>query len=266
MQYIIPIIEIIIIATVINYLLSFFWNTRSMDLIFGVIAFFFIFLISYWLPFPVLHRLTVIVSSVAVTAIIIIFQPELRVALSKLSLKSKKHQEITEFDKFLNGLADTVFRLAQRKVGALIVLENNNRYDELARKAIMINADFSPELLEAIVSQQSPLHDGAIIVRGNKILAAQVILPLIDAHQVPIPIPKTYGTRHRAAIGASVTTDALIIVVSEETGKVSLAREGIFTRGVKIDRFKGIINSLFAKDPEPQDDKKGARLWRWLTT
>ena len=97
-----PFIEITIIAVLINYILSFFWNTKSMDLVIGFFAFFLIFAISSWLNLPVLHKIMILIGNVAVIAIIVIFQPELRVALSKLSFKSRRSREITEFDKFLN--------------------------------------------------------------------------------------------------------------------------------------------------------------------
>jgi uncharacterized protein (TIGR00159 family) len=237
-----PIIEIVIIAIMINYILSFFWNTRSMDLILGLLAFLLIFAASSVFNLPVLHKLLLQISSVAVIAVLIIFQPELRVALSKLSLKGKRYKEITEFDKFLDQLATSVYRLSDKKIGALIALENEDSLDEFALKAVMLNANFSSELLESIFTTTTPLHDGAVIIHDLTIVAASVILPLAeDSAQ----IWKSMGTRHRAALGVSQLTDALLIVVSEETGKVSLARDGIMTRGIKIDRFKGIIRSVF---------------------
>ncbi len=237
-----PFIEIVIIAIMINYILSFFWNTRSMDLILGLLAFLLIFAASSVFNLPVLHKLMLEISSVAVIAVLIIFQPELRVALSKLSLKGKRYKEITEFDKFLDQLASSVYRLSDKKTGALIALENEDSLDEFALKAVMLNANFSSELLESIFATTTPLHDGAVIIHDLTIVAASVILPLAeDSSQ----IARSMGTRHRAGLGVSQLTDALLIVVSEETGKVSIARDGIMTRGIKIDRFKGIIRSVF---------------------
>lgn len=237
-----PIIEIAIIAIMINYILSFFWNTRSMDLILGVLAFLLIFAASSVFSLPVLHKLLLQISSVAVIAVFIIFQPELRVALSKLSLKGKRYKEITEFDKFLDQLASSVYRLSDKKTGALIALENEDSLDEFALKAVMLNANFSSELLESIFTTTTPLHDGAVIIHDLTIIAASVILPLAeDSSQ----IARSMGTRHRAGLGVSQLTDALLIVVSEESGKVSIARDGIMTRGIKVDRFKGIIRSVF---------------------
>ncbi len=237
-----PIIEVVIIAIMINCILSFFWNTRSMDLILGLLAFLLIFAASSIFNLPVLHKLMLQISSVAVIAVLIIFQPELRVALSKLSLKGKRYKEITEFDKFLDQLATSVYRLSDKKIGALVAIENEDSLDEFALKAVMLNANFSSELLESIFTTTTPLHDGAVIIHNLTIIAASVILPLAeDSAQ----IWKSMGTRHRAALGVSQLTDALLIVVSEETGKVSIARDGIMTRGIKIDRFKGIIRSVF---------------------
>lgn len=241
-QFLVPSIEIIIISVMVYYFLSFFWNTRAMDLIFGLLVFIMLFATATWLHLPVLHQLLFYFVNVAVFALLIIFQPELRLALSKLSVKGKKYREVTEFDKFLDSIAQSVYRLAERRIGALVVLENQDMLDEFANKAVLLNAQFTPELLESIFITTTPLHDGAVIIRGTTILSAATILPLADDSS---QIAKSMGTRHRAGLGISQITDALIIVVSEETGKVSIARDGIMTRGVKIDRFKGIIRSVF---------------------
>ena len=150
---------------------------------------------------------------------------------------------MTEFDKFLESISQSIYRLSERKIGALVVLENQDSLEDIANKAVLINAQFSPELLESIFITTTPLHDGAVIIRGTTILSAATILPLADDST---HLSKSMGTRHRAGLGISQLTDALVIVVSEETGKVSIARDGIMTRGVKIDRFKGIIRSVFS--------------------
>lgn len=241
-QLIVPGIEILIIAIMVYYLLSFFWNTRAMDLLYGSFAFIIFFALSKWFNLPVLEKLMFYVVNVAVLALLIIFQPELRLALSKLSLKTRRYREVTEIDKFLEAISQSVYRLSERRIGALIVLENQDSLEELANKAVRIDAQFSPELLESIFITTTPLHDGAVIIRGTSILSAATILPLADDST---HLAKSMGTRHRAGLGISQVTDALVIVVSEETGKVSIARDGIITRGVRIDRFKGIIRSVF---------------------
>ncbi|MEX0961969.1 MAG: diadenylate cyclase CdaA [Simkaniaceae bacterium] len=259
-QLLTPFVELLIITVMINYLLSFFWNTRSMDLVLGVLAFLFIFATSTWLHLPILHKLMLLVGNVAVIAILIIFQPELRVALSKLSLKGKRYREITEFDKFLDQLANSIYRLSEKRTGAIIVIENEDTLDEYARKAVLLNALFSSELLESIFTTTTPLHDGAIIIRDLNIVAAAVILPLAED---TTQIAKSMGTRHRAGLGISQLTDSLIIVISEETGKVSIARDGIMTRGVKIDRFRGIIRSIF-NPPEKKGIKNRFNIKEWV--
>ncbi|MBA3815359.1 MAG: TIGR00159 family protein [Parachlamydiaceae bacterium] len=241
-QIMVPCLEIVIMSIMIYYLLSFFWNTRAMDLVVGLMAFLSLYAISTWFHLPVLQKLMLYFVNVAVIALLIIFQPELRLALSRISVKGKKYREITEFDKFLDTVAQSVYRFSERRIGALILLENQDSLDEFANKAVILNAVFTPELLESIFITTTPLHDGAVIIRGTTILSAATILPLADDST---QLAKSMGTRHRAGLGISQLTDALIIVVSEETGKVSIARDGIMTRGIKIDRFKGIIRSVF---------------------
>lgn len=257
-----PFFEVLIIAIMLNYLLSFLWNTKSMDLVLGFFAFLLILAASNWLDLPVLHRIMILFGNVLFIAVIIIFQPELRMALSKLSLKGKRYKEITEFDRFLEQLANSVYRMSEKRIGALIALENEDSLQEYGQKAVMLNAEFSPELLETIFCSNTPLHDGAVILRDKTVVAAAVILPLAeDSTQ----LARSMGTRHRAGLGLSHMTDALVIVVSEETGKVSIAREGIMTRGIKIDRFIGIIRSLFNPPPKVGSNEK-FNFIEWLKT
>ncbi len=255
-----PVIEILVIAIMTNYILYFFWNTRSIDLVLGILAFFLLFGASFLFHLPILYKLMLSASNVATIAVVIIFQPELRVALSKLSLKGKRYRKISEFDKFLDQLATSIYRLADKKIGALVVLENENPLDQFALKAVMFDGRFSSELLESIFSTTTPLHDGAVIIKNLTIVAASVILPLAaDTSQ----IAKSMGTRHRAALGVSQLTDALIIVVSEETGKISIARDGVMTRGIKMDRFKGIIRSVF-NPPLKKTLQTPSKLREWF--
>lgn len=258
--FIIPIIEIIIIAIALNYLLSFFWNSKSMDLVWGSLAFVFLLMVVTFLTLPVLHKIMIQVGSVAVIGGFVIFQPELRLALSKLSLKGRKFKEITEFDKFLENFSSSIYRLSEKRIGALIVLENEDTLDEFSEKGVVLNANFSPELLETIFATTTPLHDGAIIIRERTILSAACILPLAENSS---QLTKSMGTRHRAALGLSNLTDSLIIIISEETGRLSIARDGIMTKGVKIDRFKGIIRNIF-NPPNKVTFKSKYNIEKWL--
>jgi uncharacterized protein (TIGR00159 family) len=255
-----PFIEILIIAIMLNYVLSFIWKTKSKDLILGLLAFLLIMAASSFLNLPILHQILVMVSNVALIAIIIIFQPELRAALSKLTIKGKRPKEISEFDKFLDDLTLSVYRMAEKRIGALIVLEHEDLLDEYARTGVILNADFSSELLESVFAATTPLHDGALIIRNLTAVAASVILPLVEESS---ELSRSMGTRHRAALGLSEQADALIIVISEETGKISIAREGMMTRGIKSDRFKGIIRSVFSPSDE-KESKTSFNPFKWF--
>ncbi len=236
-------LEIGIIFTILNYLLSFFWNTRAMDVVFGFLAFLLLFTAANLLHLPVLKKLMLNVINVVVLAVFIIFQPEIRMALSKLlSVKGRAYNVIDSFDTFLESLSTIIYRFSEKRIGCLLVLENQDSLDDFSNKAVRLNAVFSPELLESIFITSTPLHDGSVIIRGTTMVAAAAILPLADDTS---QLVRSMGTRHRAALGISQITDALIIVVSEETGKVSIARDGIITRGVKVDRFRGIIRSIY---------------------
>ena len=256
LQYFISIVEIGIIWVLINYLLKFFWGTRAMDVVFGFLAFLLVFFLASWFGFSVLEKLMFNVVNVAVIAVFIIFQPEIRLAFSKVRFKGRKYREIHEFEPFLDSLATSIYRFSERQVGALVVLENQDSYEEYSSSAVKMNAEFSSELFESIFMTTTPLHDGAVVIRGTTIVAAGTILPL--THEAT-QLAKSMGTRHRAALGTSQKTDALIIVVSEETGKVSIARDGILTRNVKIDRFRGVVRSIF----NPPELTKKLKEWKW---
>jgi len=258
-------IEILIIAFVIYHALSFLWNSRAMDLIYGLLAFMALFALTHWLHLPVLQKLMFYVVNVAVIALLIIFQPELRLALSKMSVKGKKYREFSEFDRFLHGLSQCIYRLAERRIGAIVILENQDSLEEYVNRSVVLDANFSPELLESIFSTTTPLHDGSVIIGGTKIMSASTILPLADDTS---QLSKSMGTRHRAALGISQLSDALVIVVSEETGRVAIARDGIMTRGIKIDRFKGILSSIF-NPPQAQFERTFntlERMKQWVKT
>ena len=256
---VVPGLEMAAIACVTYYFISFFWNTRTIDLLVGTVVFLAVFALASWLNFPVLQTIMRYFVNSAVIGLLIIFQPELRTALAKLSVKGKKYERLSEFDRFLESICNSVYRMAEKKVGALIVIENQDSLDEFASKAVTLQAKFSSELIESIFVSSSPMHDGAVIIRGMTVLAAAVILPLADDST---QVSKSMGTRHRAALGITQHSDALSIVVSEESGKVSIAREGIMTRGVRADRFKGILRSLFT--PEEAHATVRKRLQEWL--
>jgi diadenylate cyclase len=258
----IPLVEIFILSIFINYLLSFLWNTRSMDLFLGLLGFFTLIFISSWFNLPILQKIVYVVANVAIVAIVIIFQPELRTALSKFGVKQRKNHDNLISEQLITQLTETVFKLAERKQGALIVIENQVSISDFARHSTKIDALFTSELIESIFTPLSPLHDGAVLIKNKKIFAAGAILPLADESHASL---KGTGTRHKAGLGASLETDALIIVISEEKGEVSIAREGLLTKGLKQDRFKNILTSLFFTDSLAQNQpKKTFQFIDWL--
>ncbi|WP_246481874.1 diadenylate cyclase CdaA [Chlamydiifrater volucris] len=251
----IPLAEITLIWALLHYLLKFFWGTRAMDVVFGFLFFLFLFVLSDRLNFPVINKLMLNVVNIAAIAVFIIFQPEIRLALSRIRIRGRKYN-LKAQDHFIEQITNTVYYFSERQIGALIVLENKDSFNEyLNLSSVTLNADFSEELLKSIFEPSSPLHDGAVIIRGEVIAYARVILPLA---QDTAQLSRTMGTRHRAALGASQKTDALIITVSEENGNVSLSRDGLLTRGVKMDRFRAVLRSLFAAN---KNRNKSYKSW-----
>ncbi len=222
-------VEILILAVIVYYLLRWLVGTRAFTLIkgigmiglFAVVAFVFHMTTIQW----ILER----ISTIAVIALVVVFQPELRKALESLG-SNKLFGNLVNVDNhsgFMNKesasmLSKAVFQMAKVKTGALIVIEQNEVLDDYIQTGIEINGDISTGLIINIFEKNTPLHDGAVIVRGNKIIAATCYLPLSEN----MNISKNLGTRHRAALGISEVTDSLTIVVSEETGNVSFAFRG----------------------------------------
>jgi diadenylate cyclase len=184
-----------------------------------------------------------------VVAIPIIFQPELRRLLLKMGKGSflinfplfPHDEEIRKWEELINGIVMVVPMLSAEKIGALIVLERDVGLNDILETGIILNSEFSSELLYSIFLPNSPLHDGAVIIRKNKIAGANCILPLTKRTD----IKKSLGTRHRAAIGLSEVSDALVIVISEERGTISVAIDGRLTRPLKPELLKKFLQSLY---------------------
>lgn len=228
-------LEIAIIAFLVYELLVWIKNTKAWTLLKGLVV------IMAFTLFAAVLRLDNILwilektAAIAATALIIIFQPELRKALEQLGSKNLI-TDILSFDdgkgttgfteKTVNELVRASFELAKVKTGALIVIERGVSLKEIERTGIEINGLVTSQLLINIFEHNTPLHDGAVIIRGSRIVAATCYLPLSDSTN----ISKALGTRHRAAVGVSEATDSITIVVSEETGRVTLAEGGVLTR------------------------------------
>ncbi len=257
------IIEIIIIAIVLYQVMGWFKKSRAWTLFKGIAV-----LALCWLVAAIFDLNTILwifrnTISVGIIAIIIIFQPELRRALEQLgkqnfiatlfdSSSSEKRERFTA--KTMNELIKAAFEMSKNKTGALIVIEQNVALGDYERTGIPIDAVVSSQLLVNIFEHNTPLHDGAVIMRNNRIVAATCYLPLSDS----LEINKELGTRHRAGIGISEVSDSMTIIVSEETGDVSVAVGGELFRGLDADNLRKKLSYIQNKSL----DVKRFRLWK----
>lgn len=238
---VIDIIQVILIAYFVYHLILWFKNTRAYALLKGIL-----FIIAFVILANILHMDTIVwlinnLSVVAITALVIIFQPELRKVLERMGHKNPI-VALFSFGKYagaspkrfsdasLNEIIRAVYEMAEMKTGALIVIEENVRLNEYVQTGITLDASISSQLLTNIFEHNTPLHDGAVIIRDDRVVAATCYLPLSEN----MDINKKLGTRHRAGLGISEISDCFTIIVSEETGKVSYAHEGRLVTGVVL--------------------------------
>ena len=241
--------EIIIITILIYNILVWFKQTRAWNLLKGIIVVLVFVLIAAMFQMNTILWLAGKTINVAVIAIIIVFQPELRRALEQLgqknfltSLFSFDSQKVQErfSERVTNEIVKATYEMAKVKTGALIVIEQDVVLGEYERTGIALDSIVSSQLLINIFEHNTPLHDGAIILRRGRIVSATCYLPLSDN----MSLSKELGTRHRAAVGISEVCDALTIVVSEETGNVSIAIGGELFRNVDAEYLKGKLNFI----------------------
>ena len=246
-------VEILIIAILIYNIIKWMKNTRAWVLMKGVVVLFVFYMIAALLNFDVILWIFQNGIAVSITAAINLFQPELRKALEQLGKRNiglvtplfGNNQTEEKFsEETINGIIKATFDMAKVKTGALMIIEGEQRLDDIEATGIMIDAKISSELIINIFEHNTPLHDGAVVIRGNRITAATCYLPLTDSTK----ISKELGTRHRAAVGISEVTDSFTIVVSEQTGAVSVAQNGELSRRVTreflYDRLKEIQNRM----------------------
>ncbi len=237
------ILDLIIVIFLGYKLLKLVKNSRVWQLIKGIILLIIATVLSGWLRLDILNFILTSVMTYGVIAIIVIFQPELRRALEQLG--TNKLTKFFGIDKdIITKTKEDIYKiviateeLAKTKTGGLIVIERDIKIKDIAETGVEIDAEVSPQLLVNIFVPNTPLHDGAVIISENKIQAAACILPLSSDKD----IAKELGTRHRAAIGISKETDAIAVVVSEETGKISVAKDGTLIADVREDTLKKIL-------------------------
>ncbi|MBO7336267.1 MAG: diadenylate cyclase CdaA [Lachnospiraceae bacterium] len=245
-------IEILIIAWLIYYVAKWIKNTRAWVIVKGLLVIALFWILAEVLHFDVILWILEKTIGVGITAIIILFQPELRKALENLG-----QRKIVPFaflgdprsgrdqfnEKTVDELIKGCFDLAKTRTGALIVIEQEVPLTEYEETGIEVDGVVSAALLINIFEKNTPLHDGAVTVRGNRVTAATCYLPLSDN----MKLSKDLGTRHRAAVGVSEVTDAFVIIVSEETGKVSVARNGALVYNVDGDYLRTKLSELIIK-------------------
>lgn len=239
-------------------------ETRAEQLLKGIILIITLIPISYVLKLDMLYFILNKTLTIGVLTVIIIFQPEIRRALEHLgrSAFDDKHYPNNKQDlcTTINEISIAAENLAESKTGALIVIEQSTGLNELMGAGTLIDANVTANLLENIFVVNTPLHDGATIIRNNRILASGCVLPLTDNTK----INKKLGTRHRAAIGLSEVSDALIIIVSEETGVISLAINGRITRGYDKEKLKNILIKIIENRSEKSVKTAGERVKSWI--
>lgn len=246
----VAVLDIALVATAIYYLLALARGTRAMQLLKGVAILLAVMKTAQYLGMDTLYWFISQALFASAVVLVILFQPELRAALDQigrghlelLGVKTAP-QENAQQNRVAEEIARAVERLSGAKIGALIAIEREVGLDDIAQTGTPLGAKLSAELLGAIFQPGNPLHDGGCVVQNENIAAAGCILPLTTNNE----LPRTVGTRHRAALGLSEATDAIIIVVSEETGNVSLAREGTMTSILGSRLLAEELKSLFGR-------------------
>lgn len=258
------IIEIIIIAFVIYQIINWFKTTRAWTLFKGILVLLIFMAIAGIFQFNTILWILQKTINIGIIAVIILFQPEFRRALEQLGRKTlvssvfgfveQKDKKDWLTEKTINEIVKAVFEMAKVKTGALIVLQRDVALGEYERTGLTIDAVVTSQLLINIFEHNTPLHDGAVIIKNNRVASATCYLPLTDN----LDINKELGTRHRAAIGISEVSDSVTIIVSEETGAVSLATGGQIKRNLDAERLK---KQLLSIKKRPADGKR-FKIWK----
>lgn len=260
------VLEILIIAFLVYYILAWMKTTRAWQLLKGLIVIFVVLLFAFIMDMTTILWLAENLLGFAAIAIVVVMQPELRHALEELGKKNflpsgifsdaaKREQEHFS-EKTINEIVKASFEMGRVKTGALIVIEQNESLRDYERTGINVDGVVTSQLLINIFEHNTPLHDGAVIIRGNRITSATCYLPLSDN----LDLSKELGTRHRAGVGVSEATDSLTIIVSEETGKVSVAYEGRLERGLDADGLKARLQQVFNR--QDGEKPKGKHIWK----
>jgi diadenylate cyclase len=237
-----PIIEIIILWNVFYQILLFFYGTRAFQVLKGLIYLLVAFLVFEFLGLNTLTLLLRHFFAISILAFLIIFQQEIRQGLARLGQQNlfAASLEESEMTAMIEEITAAANKLARRKIGCLIALEKETKLKTYIESGVAIDGKVSSEIIQSLFVPTSPLHDGGIIIRHDRILAAACLFPLSEN----INLSKIIGTRHRAALGLTEQTDAITLMVSEETGNISVASQGRFIPIVNKEKFSSILKDL----------------------
>ena len=256
--------EIIILSILIYYIMLWIKTTRAWSLVKGFVVILAFLLLAVFCNMDTILWLASNVFDIGILALVIVFQPELRKALEQLGQKNiitdilgldnAREKEDVFHERSIDAIVKACTEMSKVKTGALIVIENNVSLGEYERTGINLDAQISSQLLLNIFEHNTPLHDGAIILRGNRIVSATCYLPLSDN----MTLSKELGTRHRAAVGISEVSDAMTVVVSEETGAMSITQYSEIKRNVTAEELRKQLMALQNKTTEG----KRFKLWK----
>lgn len=249
------IIDVIIVSFVLYQLIKIIRGTRINELLNGIFIILFVKVVSSVLDLQTTEYIIDFIIQWSALALIIIFQPELRRGLEHLGRGSVfgKRKKSNPNEKMVSDLASAIKYMSKRRIGTLISMERESALDEYIGTGIPINADISRELLINIFIPNTPLHDGAVIIKDFKIASAASYLPLSESPA----IPKRFGTRHRAAIGLSEQTDAVTLIVSEETGDISISHKGNILNDISVEEMVNYLNKELLTADENENESEG---------
>lgn len=243
-----PLIEMAILWFIIYKLLVFIKGTRAVQVLRGIIIIIIIFFLTQKLGFDVINWIFTKLFALSVIAFLIVFQPEMRSGLARIGREKVFGSIITE-ERVIEEIAKSASMLSKKKIGAILAIQREVNLEPYTESGVSIDSNVTSELLNTIFMPNTPLHDGGVIIHGDRIIAAGCLFPLTQNPDVS----KLLGTRHRAVIGLTEETDAVGVVVSEETGAVSIANAGKLTRDLDRER---LINHLRALLYRPKKEKQ----------
>lgn len=259
------VVEILIVALLLYYILVWMKKTRAWALLKGLIVICIFLLLAFFFKMYTILWMAQNALSFVVTALIVVLQPELRKALEELGNKSlwrsvlpfdtARREEGLFSEKTINEIVKACVEMGKVKTGALIVIAQTVSLKDYERTGIDVDGLVTSQLLINIFEHNTPLHDGAVIISGNRVVSATCYLPLSDN----LGLSKELGTRHRAGVGISEVTDSLTIIVSEETGKISVAYEGELDRNLDAEELRSYMHRILIKET---DDSKPRRKWK----